>query len=331
MPRLRIATFNLENLDDGPDVELPLASRIAVLRPQLLRLDADVLCLQEVDGQTRPGGGKKSPRYLDALDRLLEETPYAGYARAFTRSPRRGGPLDRHNLVILSRFPILEERQIRHELTPAIGYRMVTADPAPTRARPVEWDRPALYAALDLGGRTLHVVNLHLRAPLASFVPGQKEGPFAWSSIAGWAEGFFLASVKRTGQAFEVRLFLEKLFDADEQALIAVCGDCNAEDREMPLRVLRAESGDTGNGRLVPRSLVAVDRTVAEDRRFTVLHAGEAVMLDHVLVSRSLLSGFRQAEIHNEALSDEVVASTNSVPSAESFHAPVVAGFELPD
>lgn len=330
MASLRIATFNLENLDDRPDLDPPLEARIAVLRPQLLRLKADILCLQEVDGQ--PHDVKRAPRRLDALDRLLEDTPYRDFARSFTRSPKSGGALDRHNLVILSRFPIVAERQIRHDLAPAPLYRMTTSDPPAKRARPVRWDRPALHAAVDLGkGRLLHVVNLHLRAPLASFVPGQKEGPFAWKSVSGWAEGFFLAALKRTGQAFEVRLFLEELFAGDRQALIAVCGDCNAEDREMPLRLLRADAGDTGSGRLAPRSLIPVERTVPEERRFTVLHAGQPAMLDHILVSRSLLSWFEEAEIHNEALADEVVGSANTIPSAESYHAPVVATFTLPD
>src|SRR5690606_7740334 len=153
---------------------------------------------------------------------------------------------------------------------------------APARAAGIEWDRPALYAAVDLGGgRTLHVVNLHLRAPLASHVPGQKESAFAWKSVSGWAEGFFLAAMKRAGQALEVRLFLEGLFDREPRPLIAVCGDCNAEDREMPLRILRAEVDDTGNDCLGPRSLVPVERTTPKQRRYTVLHAGRAAMLDH--------------------------------------------------
>ena len=47
----RIATFNLENLDDGPGVSPPLAERIGILRPQLERVNADILCLQEVHSQ----------------------------------------------------------------------------------------------------------------------------------------------------------------------------------------------------------------------------------------------------------------------------------------
>ena len=41
------------------------------MRPQLQRIDADVLCLQEVHGQERAEGS----RGLYALDELLEDTP----------------------------------------------------------------------------------------------------------------------------------------------------------------------------------------------------------------------------------------------------------------
>lgn len=47
----RTATFNLENLDDVPGEEPSLQTRISLMRPQLLRVDADILCLQEVHGQ----------------------------------------------------------------------------------------------------------------------------------------------------------------------------------------------------------------------------------------------------------------------------------------
>ena len=72
---LRIATFNLENLDDKPGQRPTLDERIALMQPQLIRLDADILCLQEVNGQEETG----SPRRLLALQRLLEGTQYAAY------------------------------------------------------------------------------------------------------------------------------------------------------------------------------------------------------------------------------------------------------------
>jgi len=59
---LRIATFNLENLDDVQGAQPTLAERIAVMRPQLNRVRADVLCLQEVHSQ-----GPAGARTLAAL------------------------------------------------------------------------------------------------------------------------------------------------------------------------------------------------------------------------------------------------------------------------
>ena len=60
---VRIATFNLENFDDKPNTKPTIEERIALMRPQLLRINADILCLQEVNGQEQSG----QPRRLLAL------------------------------------------------------------------------------------------------------------------------------------------------------------------------------------------------------------------------------------------------------------------------
>lgn len=331
--RLRLATFNLENLDDAPDLDPPLAARLQVLRPQLLRLDADVLCLQEVHGQRPPG---KGPRGLLALDRLLEGTTYAGHHRVSTTSPGDHGDetwvADAHNLVILSRLPIAEHREVKGELVEAPLYRLKTADPPAEEPSPCGWDRPFLHAVLALpGGRRLHVLNLHLRAPTAANVPGQKQGAFAWRSTAAWAEGYLVASIKRSAQALEARLLVDRILDAEPEALVAVLGDCNAEDRETPLRILLAETADTGNGALAARSLVPLERSLPRDRRFSAVHRGRPMLLDHILVSRPLLGYFRGMQIHAETLGDELDPATIVEHATESYHAPLVAAFELQD
>jgi endonuclease/exonuclease/phosphatase family metal-dependent hydrolase len=323
----RIATFNLESLDDRPVLAPPLAARIAVLRPQLCRLDADVLCLQEVNAQ-RPN--KHAPRRLAALDSLLQGTAYAGYHRITSTRPGSDSLVDRHNLVILSRHPIEERRQHWHDLVPPPRYRPVTARPAPAEEQPVQWDRPVLWVTVEVPGRRrLHLCNLHLKAPLAAFVPGQKVAPLRWESVDGWAEGFFLAAVKRAGQALEVRFAVDRLFDAEPDALIAVCGDFNAEAPEMPLRLVAGDPEDTGNPSLAARTLAPLDRSVAADRRYTVLHHGRREMLDHLLVSPALLALYRGGEILNRDLGDEAFDAATLSPA--SFHAPVVAEFALPD
>lgn len=328
MTALRVATFNVENLTDAPNADVPLAARVNVLRPQFIRMAADVVCLQEVDGRRDASGH----RQLLALNTLLEPTEYRTFHQASTVDKKSGAPRDKHNLVVLSRWPIRRVAQISNDLVPAPAYRTVSARPPAEKPDPIGWDRPILHVEIELPtGRTLHVVNLHLRAPLAAYIEGQKSQAFVWNSVGGWAEGYFLAAVKRAGQALEARLVIEQIFDRDPAALIVVAGDFNAEEREVPLRLLASDVEDTGNGRLAHRSLALIEHTLPDSQRFTVIHRGQRLMLDHLMVSRALMASYRAIEIHNEMLGDELVAYTLVDAAPDSYHAPVVATFELDD
>jgi endonuclease/exonuclease/phosphatase family metal-dependent hydrolase len=322
---MRIATFNLESFGNTRREGATFEDRAAVLRPQLERLKADLLCLQEVD-TTKVGSAR---RPVD-LERLVEGTSCARHALAISTGPSGEGPADVHNLAVLSRLPVIEEHTIRHSLVEPLQFRRHSARPPDEAAVPLEWDRPLQHLLLALpGGRHLHVFNVHLRAPLAVAVPGQKAGPFAWKTVAGWAEGFFAAAVKRAGQALELRLAIERVFDAEPDALIAVCGDFNAEDHDTALRLACAGEDDTGSGHLAARVLTPVERTLPADRRFTVLHHGRPQMLDHILASRALFADFVGVEIHNEMLEDELVAYSRIDRPPESLHAPIVAIFDF--
>lgn len=321
----RIASFNVENLDDDPKREPALADRMRVLRPQLLRTQADVLCLQEVNGQP----GEDGKRDLIALDKLVEGTPFEHFVRLSSVRKSDEGVRDRHNLVILSRFPVIGHTQIHHDLVPPPLYQQVTAQPSVDQAEGIKWDRPFLHVALDIGnGRVLNVINLHLRAPRAAFVEGQKIDRRTWKTVPGWAEGFFLAAVKRAGQALEVRMFIDSLFDSDEEALLVVAGDFNGDDFETPVRTIRGDEDDIGNPAFTARVLVALERSIVESQRFSVIHGGRPRMLDHLLASQALMASYRGAEIHNEGLGDELSGPAVQKGSPDSYHAPLVALFE---
>ena len=321
---MRIATFNLENLGETRAGDRALEGRFAALRPQLRRLEADIVCLQEINAPK----GTDGRRSLAPLDALLRGTPYEAYDRAATHRPGTNEPADRHNLAILSRHPIVASRQVFHDLVPPQPHALLTAEDEGDGL--VRWERPLLHAAIALpGGGRLHVLNMHLRAPVAAALPGRKTGPFSWASSASWAEGFYIAALKRSGQALEARLVVEGLLDEEPEALILAAGDFNAEAAETPTRILMAGSDDTGNGKLAARSLVALERSLPEGRRYSVIHAGAHVMLDHLLASRALMAAYRGMEIHNEALTDELVAFSAGGGTDESFHAPVVATFDL--
>ena len=321
---MRIASFNLENLGcDGNYTAA--ASRAAVRRPQLERLNADILCLQEVNGDRTP---HQSARTLATLELLIEATDYESYECAHSVHPETGQLSDKHNLVVLSRWPILERRQIWHDHLTPISYLPVTASPAAKSASKVAWDRPILSCCVQPEGRQpIHLLNLHLRAPLAAPIAGQKTGPFSWKTSSAWAEGFYLAMLKRSGQALEARIEIDRILDAHEDARIVVCGDFNASEHEVPARIICAGVDDTGNGELAKRALIVLERTLPESQRFSVLHHGQRLMMDHILISRALLSTYRHFEVHNEQILDELFGFAAIGQNPESYHAPVVAEF----
>lgn len=324
--RFRIATFNLENLDDMAGEEPSLQTRTSLMRPQLLRVDADILCLQEVHGQ-----GEADSRELSALDALVEGTPYADFHRATTQVEGGDYPYAERNLVVLSRFPISSRQQYRNDLAPAPLYGPVTARPKQEEGEPLRWERPIFYVGIDLpAGHTLHLINLHLKSKIPTNVAGQKEDSYTWKSASGWAEGFFLSSMKRVGQALETRILIDSIFDEDEKALIACCGDFNADLEEVPVQAIRGDVESTGNGKLASRVMVPTENSIPESVRYSLFHLGRKEMIDHLLVSRTLLRYHRGSEIHNELLHDESAAFATDEKYPESDHAPVIAEFEVP-
>jgi len=318
--RVRIATFNLENLGGARDGKLPLEQRLATLRPHVASLHADVLCLQEVDSDRE--------RQLRALDSLVTGTDYESFHRGWTVGAQ-GRPRDVHNLVTLSRYPIVHQRQVFHDYVPPLQYRWVCANPPIEEPVEVVWNRPLLHLGIEVGGHRLEVVNVHLRSPLPAPVPGQKRDAFGWKSSAAWAEGIFVAGLKRNGQALEARLLVDELLDADEGARVVVCGDFNAASFSEPMAIVCAPVREIDDARLGRRSLIPVETAVPRESRFSVVHGGEHVLLDHIVVSRALLADFEGAAIHHAEVSDELVDYHLGREIPGSHHAALSADFRF--
>ena len=331
---MRFATFNIENLDDAPIPEnrrdrVPsFEDRAPILRAQLERLRADILCLQEVHGQDQESG----PRRLRALERLVEGTLYENYSMDSTRLSGRQDVERFRNLVVMIApgYEFIEPaREVLNEMVEKPAHKFATGN---RRGETVEvgWDRPLLYVPVRTPeGDTLHVINVHFKSKAPTRVAGEGPEDFMWRSASGWAEGFFLSSLKRVGQAFEARMFIDSLFDDDPQAKVLLCGDLNAEPDEVPVQALRGDVGDTGNPDLNHRILYPLAHTVPEESRFTLYHRGNKNLLDQVLVSQPLLNFYRTTEIHNEILRDETTAFAFDTKFPASDHAPVVAEFVM--
>jgi endonuclease/exonuclease/phosphatase family metal-dependent hydrolase len=326
--QVRIATFNLENLDETPVGQRPsLAERITLMRPQITRLRADIACFQEVHGQERPG----QPRQLLALQQLLAGTNLQGAAVISTK-PESDAVYNERNLVIVTHLPVIAHQQLRNQLVDKPTYRRLSAIPADPGPVEIGIERPILHAQVDLtpaGGSRLHVINVHLKSKIPTDIPGQKLDSFTWASADGWAEGYFISSMKRMSQALEVRRLVDQILTDDPQAAIVVAGDFNAEPDDVPVLAIRGQVEDTGNGDLAARVLVPVENTVPEPARYTLFHQGRGSMLDHMLITRNLLAHFHGTEIHNELLHDESVAFGTDRKYPESDHAPVVATFHF--
>ncbi|MFE7330273.1 endonuclease/exonuclease/phosphatase family protein [Streptomyces sp. NPDC057565] len=331
MTEIRIATFNLENFDETPvDTRPLLAERIALMKPQITRLRADIACFQEVHGQERPG----QPRDLIALKELLAGTNLDGAPLVSTK-PDDDAVFDVRNLVIATHLPVIKHQQLKNDLVAEPRYQRLTANPPDPEPVPVGIERPVLHAQIDIDhaapGRLLHVITVHLKSKLPTEIPGQVINPKrgVWGTADGWAEGSFLSSMKRMSQALEVRRLVDQILHDDPDARIIVAGDFNAEPQEIPVLAICGNVEDTNNSDLATKVLVPLEHTIPNDARYTLFHHGRGQMIDHMLVTRNLLAHYRGSEIHNEILHDESLAFADDSKFPESDHAPVVATFDF--
>lgn len=317
---LRIATFNIENLDFS-ESEPSFETRKKILIPQLQRINADILLLQEVHAQ-KDGDNLE----LLALKNLISETKYKDFEINSTVN-ENNELLSQRNLIALSKFELEEVKSIKHEVVNPPEYKISNSEEP---AKKVTWERPMLYTKYKLpNGESLHIINVHLKSKNPSNIPGGKKDCFSWKTASAWAEGSFISAMRRVGQALEVRAKVDQIFDEDIDANIIVCGDFNADFDEVPTEAILGRTENTGNADLNPRVLFPLEKSVADSNRFSLYHHGKKNMLDHLVCSRNFLRYYVSTEIHNEQLHDESIAFATDLKFPESDHAPVVANFQI--
>lgn len=238
-------------------------------------------------------------------------------------------PADRHNLLVLSRLPIVDHKVHHGNPNHAPEWRSRHARPVQSASQPIRFDRPFLEVSIDIGlEKPLHLFVVHLRAPIAAPVPGGKSDTNAWKNVSAWADGYFMATLKRASQGLELRHATNALFDEDPAALIAAVGDFNATGDSSVLRLLLADPDDTGNPDLACYRLHQMDAALPLDRRRSVVHRGKGQALDHILASPSLFAKKHTIEVFNAHLADEVLDAGTDAENG-SFHAAMRASFAI--
>ncbi len=162
--RLRIATFNIlhgRSLSDG-EVHLRRFGRAVA------GLDADILCMQEVDrDQPRSTGADLTSIAAEAAD-----APYHRFAATLRGEPGvwfaatgEGQPGEsEYGIAIVSRHPVTRWRRLALPAMP-IRWPLMLKDRPPILVR--DEPRAALAAVIDVPGGPLTVVSTHL-----TFIPG---------------------------------------------------------------------------------------------------------------------------------------------------------------
>jgi hypothetical protein len=308
--RLRIATFNVLNLDpndaDGDtDVADGRFDAIARIIAQNLRAP-EIIGLQEI--QDNDGSARSDVTAADrTLQMLTDAIVVAGGPRyRFVDNPFIGngasGGQPGGNIRVAYLYDPKRVRLIESSVATITDPVAQQNDPS----SPFFATRLPLVATFRRGVSTLTVVNVHLSskggsAPLfGSLQPSTQlqELPAVNGSVDA-----------RRNEALAVADFVADALDADPGTNLVVLGDFNEFEFVSPLAILG-------------ESLMNLTWTLPEDERYTFIFDGNSQSLDHILVTPRIGDDARVDIVHvNTEFAD--------TDARASDHDPIVARIKL--
>jgi endonuclease/exonuclease/phosphatase family metal-dependent hydrolase len=307
---LTLATLNVKNLlepaaDAGAPERALLADKVAWIARTLRDCDADVVGLQEI-----------GPPEL--LASVLAEAPLekSGYREPIL------GTADARGIrcALLSRLPVVDARVHTAEALSFPVYR--AGDPPPFGSR-IPLRRGFVHARLQAPGLgpvdALDVIVVHFKSPRPVALRDAAGLEIEPVNARARAEGVLRGLVWRAAEALHARGIVDELLAADPRALVAVMGDLNDVPDSPVARALQAD----GDGSLLDCATI-----VPIEERFSAIHAGRRIQIDHVLASAPLYARLRSARFLNGALREHVFPPDgNEPPTVDSDHAPLVVRF----
>lgn len=310
---LTLATFNLENLgiredESSPEVRARLPLHLEALRSTVERIGADAVAFQEL----------LDPTLLGPLLSGL------GYPHVVV-GERGSSPLVSG---VFSRFPL------RNPKTVATGTAFSLLDRKTGMEIGIRgpFSRPSLEVTWDVPGFPVTLLVVHWKSKIPSFTPARAERPVdPWESLGDAGEGRLVTEVRRLAQAVQLRKAVDRHLEADPRSRLVVLGDFNDTLESEGLRILCGDARSCDSPGLVAGELLPCEAAVPPDQRYTQIYRGRKEMLDHILMSRGLLTHFLDARVFNEYLLDAEDVTGLKIYSADSDHAPFAARFRIPD
>jgi len=282
---LTIATYNVQNL--APSDDLDRLRRLA--RDVVDRLGGpDILALQEVQDNSgaEDDGVVAADKIFEGLIRAIREAGGPAYEYSQIEPEdgadggQPGGNIRQGYLFNPERVELRgrgSEASPRQPTSAIRGDRGAQLSVSPGLVQPehpafrgdatrgFEPGRKSLAAEFEFRGKTLFVVNNHLKSKRGDEpLFGPRQPPF------------FATEDQRSQQTAVIGGLAAELLDVEPTARVIVLGDLNDHEFRGPLRVLESAG------------LVNLMYSVPAAERYSFNYRGNSQLLDHVLVSRSL-------------------------------------------
>lgn len=212
MSDFAVATFNLLNFanagvkyydNQDPYSAEEYTQKINWTATQLDKLQADIVCVQEVFNEQAIADAARASRYLRDAKVII---PHADL-------PTKDGVL-LPRVGIISRLPVKSFNSTID--IPAKAHVMLDPFTAHT-----QFSRPICEAVIDVHGRDVRVITLHLKSKRPDYLPGDDEdNPYIH------AQAMQRSLLKRAAEAAGLRMMvIDRLWHTDEPLI--VCGDFN--------------------------------------------------------------------------------------------------------
>lgn len=322
MATLRVMTWNVQNLlavgaEGAPRTTAELNAKIRTLAAVIDDARPHVLALQEV------GDERVVARLQSALSWTM---PHRALGIPDERGIRVG---------FISKRVVRSPRLITSYASGLLPVQIGDDPRGPAGPQTMnQLGRSALQIGVRSGGRTVRIVNCHLKSKLLSY-PGGRFFPRTEDERARFGS---YALFRRAAEATTVRVWLnDQLAGQGADEPVVLCGDMNDEVEAATTQIL---NGPTGS-EIGTRGFASPDRgdgdrmwnlapLIPEAQRYTRIYRGRGEMIDHVFVSRYLLDPDRLPPVRTLPPTADGLRSIDDDPRDEvgepaSDHAAILA------